>query len=396
MLMFAPPALLQQGPENKAQLEDFDQAFAFLKATYAWGERVEWDLLREAFRTRAGAAPDAKSFHRVMEELLDQFADAHTHLGSNFADSWRLPPGDMAAEWQGKEAVVLAVKPGSRAAKAGVKPGMKVLGWQGQPLAQALLQRQPNCLKGLEDEDRHWMLNALLAGRHEEAMVLQVKLPTGEVKELAIPAGPDIEPPLPPTQLFPGDIGYIAFADLGSPDQIKRMDEALERFPQAKGWILDLRYNTGGDTGVMKPVVGRFMPKKVRFAFMRKREGEGLGAPWEESIGSRGKVFEGPLAVLVSPWTQSVAEGAALAIQGTLRGLAFGTRTAGLGAGVKSLTLTHSGLRVQVSAEPVYDLFMRPRSAFRPKGLLDLSTAQGQDPILDAALTWMGTATMKR
>ncbi len=396
MLLLFPPALTLSAQESKVQLEDFDQAFNFIKATYAWGERVEWDLLRTEFRPKAAAATTPAAFIRVMEDLLDQLADAHSHLGTNLADSWRLPPGDLAAEWRGNEAVVLAVKRGSRAEAAGLKAGMKVLGVQGQPLAQAILSRQSSFLKGMEDEDRHWTLNALLAGRHDAAMNLKVRDFGGKELEIKVAAGADQEPSLPETRMLPGDVGYIAFTDFGSDAQVKRMDEALERFPQAKGWILDLRYNSGGDTQVMKPVLGRFLSRKVRFAFMRKRDGESLGTPWEESLSPRGKVFDGPLAVLVSPWTQSVSEGAAMAVQGTLRGIVFGTRMAGLSAGVKSLTLKHSGLHVQVSAEPVYDLFMRPRSAFRPKVLIDLATAKGDDPILDAALAWIGTSSQKR
>jgi hypothetical protein len=85
-----------------------------------------------------------------------------------------------------------------------------------------------------------------------------------------------------------------------------------------------------------------------------------------------------------------------MAVQGTLRGFAFGTRTAGLGGSVRGLALKHSGLHLQASTEAVYDLFMRPRAAFRPRILVDLSSAKGADPILDAALAWMGTVAGKR
>jgi carboxyl-terminal processing protease len=395
MLLLLPPAWVQQAPENKAQLEDFDQALNWLRSHYAWGERVEWEFLRDEFRPKAGAAPTPHAFHRVMEDLLDQLADAHTHLGSNLADSWRLPPGDFVAEWRGDDAVVIAVKPGSAAAAARIRPGMKVVAVGGKPLNQALAPRRSFFLKGMDEDAQHWMLNALLAGKRGEPRTLQLK-DGGKVVEVALPDGPMAALPVPETRLLPGEVGYIAFPDFADEAQVRRMDEALDRFPQAKAWILDLRYNTGGDTAIMRPVLGRFFSKKMRFAFMRKRSGEGLGAPWEEEIAPRGKVFEGPVAVLVSPWTESVAEGAALAIQGTLRGFAFGTRTAGLGAAVHSITLKHSGLKLQASTEPVYDLFMRPRSAFRPKVLLDLANEGGADPILDAALAWIGTVAGKR
>jgi carboxyl-terminal processing protease len=395
MLLLPPPAVMQAPPASP-QVQDFDQAFAFLQATYAWGSRVEWELLRTEYRARAAAATTPQAFHRVVEDLLDQLCDAHTHLGSNLPDSWRLPPGGIAAEWRGEDAVVVAVLPGSRAAKAGVKPGQRILLVNGKPLKEALEVRKPQFLKGIEDEDLHWMLNSLLAGRHGEGLTLRVAEGSASPQDLSVPPGEDADPALPEARLLPGDVGYLAFRDFGSEAVVQRLDEAMNRFPQAKAWVLDVRLNYGGDTQFMLPVLGRFYGKRTRYAIMRKREGAGLGSPWDEYIPSRGRTFEGPVAVLVAPWTMSTAEGLAMAVQGTLRGAVFGTRTAGLGAAVKSIQLKHSGLRVQVSAEPVYDLFMRPRGEFRPKGLLDLSRASGEDPILDAALAWVGARLPKR
>ncbi len=395
-MVFLPPPAVVQAPPASPQVQDFDQAFTFLQANYAWAPRVEWELLRAEFRARAAKAESPAAFIRVMEDLLDQFADAHSHLGTNLADSWRLPPGAIAAEWRGDDAVILAVMPGSHADAAGVKAGMRILAVNGKPLQQALEARRPAFLKGVEDEDLHWMLNSLVGGRHDQGLSLSLKLPTGEVRDVKVPAGDDAFPRLPDAALLANGVGYIAFQDFGSEDLIKRMDEALTRFPQARGWVLDLRYNTGGDTQVMLPILGRFFAKRTRFAQMRKRDGAGLGSPWDEYVPTRGKTFDGPLVVLVSPWTMSVAEGMTLAVQGTLRGVAVGTRMAGLGAAVKSIQLKHSGVRVQVSSEPVYDLFLRPRSALRPKVVVDLATATGADPILDAALLWLGPRLLTR
>lgn len=387
MLLLMPPALVAPAPQA-AQVQDFDQAFRWMKANYAWAERFDWVGLRAAYRPRVLAAQDAQAFHRVMEDFLEEFADAHTHLGSNLSDSWRLPPGDIAAEWRGAEAVVLAVRPGSRAESAGIKAGLAVLSVDGQPLAEALRSRPPRFLKRVEEVDRNWMLNALLAGRRRAAMRLEFR-DAAQRREVLIPEGPDPESPIPETRLLPGGVGYIAFPHLGSDDQLARMEAALAQFPEAKGWILDLRQNTGGDTTVMKPLLGRFLALPRPYAFMRKRQGTGLGPEWRENLVPRAPRVEAPLAVLVSPWTQSVAETLAMAVQGTGLGRVFGTRTAGLDAAVRSLHLKHSKLRVQVSVEPVYDLQHQPRSRFRPLGLIDLATAAGGDPVLQAALAWM-------
>lgn len=395
-MLMPPPSLQAAAPVDPArvrhQTEDFEQAFAFLRAGFAWPQRVDWDRLRAFHQPRISLAPDDRAFHRALEDFLDAFADAHRHLGSNLADSWRLAPGDIAAEWREGRAVVVAVKPGSRAEAAGVRAGQVILRCGEAAAADAFPRRQSPGGLAEDAEARHWNLNAALAGRRGQDQRLEVQDGDGSRRVVVVPDGADRDPDLVPVRLLAGDVGYIAFRDLGSKTEVRRLDEALARFPQAKAWVLDVRINYGGDTAVMKPVLGRFLSKKMKYASMRKRVGEDLGAAWEEWVGPRGQAFAGPLAVLVSPWTMSVAEGLAMAVQGTGRGVAVGTRMAGLGAAVQSLVLKHSGLRVQASTEPVYDVHGAPRSAFRPAVPVDLGAPERrvqEDPILSAALEWI-------
>lgn len=388
MLLLAPPVLVDQAHVQVDHLRDFKQTLQWMRTHYAWAERFDWVGLQREYEPRVRRAADGRAFHQVMEAFLDEFADAHTHLGSNLNDSWRLPPGDIAAEWRGGQAWVVAVRPGSRAEATGLHAGARLLQVDGRLLAEGVEAKRPRFVKTLTEVDRHWMLNALLAGRHEAAQRLQVEM-DGNIREFAIPAGPDPDSPRLETCLLPGGIGYIAFPELGSKAQLQRFDEAVARFPEARAWVLDLRHNTGGDTAVMKPLVGRFLRTTTPFVLMRRRHGQGLGAAWRESVSPCAPRIEGPLAVLVSPWTESVAESLAMVVQQSGRGRVFGTRMAGLNAAVSSLTLRHSKLRVQASVEPIYDLAGRPRSAFRPEGLVDLSRPSTGDAVLQAAIRWI-------
>ena len=73
-----------------------------------------------------------------------------------------------------------------------------------------------------------------------------------------------------------------------------------------------------------------------------------------------------------------------MGLSGLGRAKVVGTRMAGLGAAVHSITLRHGGLRVQISTEPIFDAQQRPRTAFQPDIAVDL--AQPGDPILEAGL----------
>jgi len=203
--------------------------------------------------------------------------------------------------------------------------------------------------------------------------------------DIEIPAEAPADQQLPEPRVLAGGIGIIAFQELGSKLQIERMDAALARFPEARAWVLDLRgLRVGGDTAVTLPIMGRFVMRATIYSWMRRRNGKGLGKAWPEWVKPRGEVFQGPLVVLVDPWTASAAEGLAMGLSGVGRARVVGTRMAGLGAAVHSIRLGHSGLRVQISTEPVYDARRRPRNAFRPEVEVDLG-APG-DPILEAGL----------
>lgn len=371
-------------PEDRARVRDFDQMVAFVRTRYAWPERIDLDRMVAAMRSRAAEAADPAAFHRVLEDFLDGLGDAHSHLGSNSLASWCLPPGQVAAEWQGDRAVLVGVWAGSPAEKAGLRPGMVVRAWNGLPLPDALRARAPLLPEPPHPEVARWRLNALLAGRHNQGCRLTVEDALG-IRQVDLPAGDPVDPPLPDARILEGGIGHIAFQELGSATQVARMEAALARFPQARAWILDLRgLRVGGSTSVTLPIMGRFLEKPGVYAWMQRRQGRRLGRPWAEPVKPRGRTFRGPLVVLVDPWTASAAEGMAMGLSGLGRAVVVGTRMAGLGAAVHSITLRHSGLRVQISTEPVLDVRRRPRNEFRPDRRVDLGGPG--DPILEAGI----------
>lgn len=401
MLLF-PPALLESVPADpvrvRRQGEDFDQAWSFLQARYAWPERIEWASLKAEFRPRALGAENETAFLRVMEDLLDQFGDAHTHLGANFGDSWWLPPADMVGEWEGKEATITQVQRGSAAWKAGVRPGMRILGFNGDSLEKSMAGRRPRHLAQESADVNRWTLNSMLAGRRQAPRRLKLHS-GGKVLDFELPPAVMPESKDEPARLLVGDIGYLGFSHFEDNAQSQRMDAAMDAFPKARAWILDVRNNSGGDTAVIRRIMGRFLKAKSCYAWMARREGMALGPLWAEYVKPQGKTFEGQVAVLVDGSTMSVAEGLAMGIQGLGRGVAVGASMAGLGAAVHSVNLKNTKVRVQISTEPVFDSQKRPRNAFQPLVQVDLSSPENlakDDPILEAALAMLQSVPATR
>ncbi len=133
--------------------------------------------------------------------------------------------------------------------------------------------------------------------------------------------------------------------------------------------------------------MGRFITAAKPYAKMRRRDGRALGAFWTEIVEPRGPfTYAKPVVVLCDRWSASMAEGFPMGMRAICGAGIVGTPMMGLSAAVFPLRLDRTGIDGQYSAEPVYDVEGRPRSAFLP----DVIVPDGKD-ILAA-----GTAELRR
>jgi carboxyl-terminal processing protease len=338
----------------------------------------------------------------LVEEVLDTLYDPHTHLGSNRKDSWRLPPFDVWAEWLGSRAVVTEVRRGSRAETAGGRAGQEVVSMNGVPIRTAADSRMPKVLRKPDPLAERWALLSVLAGKHDDERVLSTRAPGDDrAVDRQLDPGPATSEQAEPFEsrwLRPG-LAYMRFSSFSEPDLVGLFDLALEDFRTARGLILDVRDNSGGDTAVSLPILGRLIADRRQYAWMAKRRGPGLGARWPEFIDPRGPwTFTGKVVVAVNHWSESLAEGVAMALSGIGRARVVGTTMAGLGAGVRRFHLPASNLDVQYSAEPVYQLNGLSRSDFVPEVVVRMEdvSGSGADPVLAAAIAEVETDSGRR
>src|SRR5439155_521067 len=96
--------------------------------------------------------------------------------------------------------------------------------------------------------------------------------------------------------------------------------------------------------------------------------------------------FRGPAVVLADRWSGPAAEDLAISLSSMRRARVVGTGLAGRSAEVARISLKHSGIALQVSAETLSLLDGRPRSDFQPEipaeGYFDAT--RNRDPMLDA------------
>jgi carboxyl-terminal processing protease len=279
----------------------------------------------------------------------------------------------------------VAVQSGSRAEAAGVRLGDELLAIDGVDLETLVAARQPRFLSRPDPTAEAWALASALAGRHDGHGEFRVRRDGVELTLLPT-ARRRTRAPVEWRRLTP-DVGYIALASFAEEHSVGEVDRVLEELRDARALVLDVRSNSGGDTAVARPILGRFLGERAQYAWMARREGAGLGPRWPEFVEPRGPwTYTGELVVLVDAFSVSMAEGFALALQGLGRARLVGTRMAGLGAAVGRLRLPHARISVQISTEPVYALDGRPRDELVPDVRVDPFRADGEDPWLAAAL----------
>lgn len=368
-------ALASKAPDFAS---DFDQFWRILDEGYCFFDEkaTDWGRVRALYGPRAAAATSAKAFAEIVGLALDELYDAHTHISDPPEGSHRWPPYDMLVEPQGHEAQVLDVRAGSAAAAAGLRPGDVITTVDGVPVAEVAAAAMPVCLGRPDPVAEAYALNVAVAGRRGAPRVLG--LDTGAVLELPLLKGGD-EPDIS-FRWLDRDIGLIRIASFANTDAIAAFDAALAELRHAKGLVLDVRRNGGGDTAIARPIMGRFITEQAPYAQMRRREGRGLGPAWIEYVEPRGPfTYAGPVVVLTDRWSASMAEGFPMGMRGLGRARIVGRPMMRLGAAVLIIELPQSGLSLQYSAEPVYDVAGQPRWTMSP----DVETQPGADELAE-------------
>lgn len=378
--VMATPLLAAEPLPDITYVQDFDELWHTLAERYCFfaDKSTDWDRVRAVYRPQAEAATSAEQLSRVLERVLAELYDAHTHLADPPLGTPRYPPYDMVVEQAATVARIVSVAERSAAAQASLRVGDVVTHVDSRPIERVAAELAPRCLVQPDAAAVSYEWNAALAGRR------------GQPRRLTVVGRGDVALPLVQVageaaigwrQLGDG-LGLIRIASFADNATVVAFDEALAGLKDTRGLVIDVRNNGGGDTAVARPIMGRFTTTMRPYARMRRRDGGGLGPFWTEVVEPRGPfVYAGPVVVLCDRWSGSMAEGFPMGMRTVCGARIAGQPMMGLGAAVFRLRLDRSGIEAQYSAEPVYDVEGRSRSDFRP----DVLVRDGSD-VLEAGL----------
>ncbi len=322
---------------------------------------VNWDEVRTRYLPLVEATKSDAEFYALMSAMTSELHDAHTRFSS--PERWKsykkqqgVTSGFSVDEVDGKT-VVTGVRPDSNAARAGVEPGMVVLSVDGKPTEEAIAEIEKSRPASSSDRaTRMFVYGRLLSGPPSSTLKVGLQRADetrfdAEITRQVYSIAAEVS-----TDELPSGSAYIRF-DGFQPPITKQFKQALERFRNSPGLVIDLRRNGGGDLSVLLPIAGYFFDKKTLFAKDSTRSGKPLSEfvgilrlSLELYVGRSGdQIYSGPVVILVDARSASSSEVFAAGMQDTQRAKIVGSPTCGCVLGIAKPRVMKGGGVLEMS-----------------------------------------------
>ena len=379
------------GPPARSY-ETFDTIWTLVDTRHFDPEHngVDWDEIREIYRPRVSNVRTKTEFRRLLREMIGELGQTHfvvipsesspppldqdmagdeeagSQADADIADDGSASEDEIGTlgiwlAWLGDDVVVSRVRPGSEADAAGIRPGWTVLSIGDIEPAGRLAAFRKTALESGTPFAEYESIEALNA---------MVQRPVGRTSRMRLRDGEDREIEHNLTyQTTPGE--RVSFAmlpespveveaellteselrsfgidwDGEDPPRIALMRfniwmfpimvpiaEAVDRYRDVDGFIIDLRENPGGIGGLSMGVAGHFLATDESLGDMKMRDTTMHFRVNPQRATPDGRLvdpFSGPVAVVVDRCSASTSEVFAAGMQQLGRVTVVGRPTAG-------------------------------------------------------------------
>ncbi len=355
------------GTNALGDLNHFRRAYLDAAAQMGGGSAQQAHMAHEAVRRMAASLNDCHTSYTDPQQLQEQMARLQGDVRyGGIGVRIKRKPNEPVVVWE--------LIDGGTAGKAGVKPGDAIVKVDGHDAKELTLEDLASAIRGPEGSQVK-----LTVERGDSRKLQDVSL------RRVVLADPAFQ-----GKLLSGGIGQLRLFGFSqaSRDQVMQAVRDFEA-KNAKGWILDLRTNGGGDVSVVTSLLSRFL-KDGPFGYQVDRRGQKAALSPDGSYLPR----QHPTVVLVSDSTSSGAELFAAAMKQYHAGTVLGTKTAGCVGIASRLQLDDgSGLSVSISKLLGPTGEELNRIGVTPDEVVEVSRADlaaGRDPQLQRALAILG------
>jgi C-terminal processing protease CtpA/Prc len=315
---------------------------------FAWFEHVptlDWDRAYLDAIPKVLAAKDTLAYYRELMRFTALLQDGHSNAypPESLADRVYTRPGLRTGRVEGRVVVTSVVD--AALVRANVKPGDEVLAIDGIAVADyaARFVAPYQSASTPQDLELRTFKYMLLAGDARKPVRVTLRDAQGHRRDVTAARSGWQAVPLPPDDTFvlrPDGIAILTATQFENDAASKLLDQHRDELMQAKGFILDLRRNGGGNTDFGLAILSGLSPAPLPAMVPRVRvdngftQARGYGVMWQRlpddpPFSAPGSKFAGPVAVLIGPATFSAAEDTAATFKAMKRGLLVGTPSGG-------------------------------------------------------------------
>lgn len=336
------------------------QFWAEARHSFVYFDKVpdlDWDQVYMDYLPKVMAAQTTREYYAVLRQLAPLLKDGHTNIWApgELNDEFNAVPPLRATLVEGR---VLVAFVDDAALRDRVHVGDELLAIDGMPVHDYAKQRVMPLVSAGAPQDRDFQTYTvgLLRGAAKEPVKLHLRAANGKERDEQIARSAGYHwPEAPEFKMLDKGIAYIRIEHFTDDSGLKAFEAALPQILTARGLVIDMRRNGGGNGDIgykilsyltRKPVIGATSYVRGADSYLRASSGSLINwqkmPAWQYDL-KREQVYEGPVVVLTGPQTYSAGEDFVLNFTIMQRGLTIGEATGGSTGQAINFTLPGGG-----------------------------------------------------
>jgi carboxyl-terminal processing protease len=349
-----PGATAEHTRTREGRLRVFDDVWETVRARYYDPalNGADWRAERERFRLIAADAVGEPQLYAALRRMLLRLRDPHTRVFAPGENSdWRVQRAisvGFTAREVGGEVLVASVERGSEAERAGARVGDTVSKVDGEPAPAIIARRMVEQATAAPSTARAMAVARLFDGPRDSFVTISLRAPDGRARSVRARREFRVREPEFDARLS-GGVGVARFNVFTQETAAAFVRALTGELKAARGLVIDLRENGGGETEAMTDIASLFLPSGLDLGRFTDRDGGVRLEPHTRqrlfSTADTPSNFKGPVVVLTGARTASASEVFAAALQERGRATLLGEATCGCVLGIRRRhTLPDSGL----------------------------------------------------
>jgi carboxyl-terminal processing protease len=321
---------------------------------------VNWDKILDEYLPKIRAAKTTAEYYRLLQRCMALLKDGHTDVSPPWFVEGNAPP--LIVEPVEGKAIVTKLAGIPALAACGMARGTEITHLDGRPVADILREDIYPYLCASTPQNRDnkafWRL---LDGPWGSAVTIRFRTAGGKAGTVTLTRESAFIPDWPPRSRpvfeirdLPDGILYVALNRFDDRDVVDCFDREFARIRRAKGLIIDVRVNGGGNSSNGDAIIGRLIDKPVPDTLWKTRQYMPAFRAWGRKeqwyrgeaghLRPRGpEQYTGPVVILIGPKTGSAAEDFLVPLHAAKRVTLVGQPTAGTTGQPLSLDLPRGG-----------------------------------------------------